>query len=130
MLSSMWRHFFFLLAFLLSSCTAAAGPTPPTPTRDPARQPAPPAPVPTAGTNARVEVVDGYPRYGMSLGFDAITPIYEPQFAPAAEAQLDGEELVIGVAWGGEAKAYPIYVLRTRELVNDELAGVPVLVSW
>jgi hypothetical protein len=34
------------------------------------------------------------------------------------------------VAWGGEAKAYPVCVLRFREMVNDSLAGVPILVSW
>ncbi len=30
----------------------------------------------------------------------------------------------------GEAKAYPVSVLRFREMINDELAGIPILVSW
>jgi hypothetical protein len=64
------------------------------------------------------------------MGFDVIAPIYEPQFVPAARSRLAGEELVIGVAWGGKAKAYPITVLNFREMVNDELAGVPTLVTW
>ena len=45
-------------------------------------------------------------------------------------APLNDEELIIGVAWDGEAKAYPITVLRSREMVNDELAGLPTLVTW
>lgn len=61
---------------------------------------------------------------------DGILPIYEPNFEPAAEAPLLDEELVIGVALDGEAKAYPISVLRFREMVNDELAGIPTLVTW
>jgi hypothetical protein len=36
----------------------------------------------------------------------------------------------MGVAWDGQAKAYPVTVLRIREMVNDEMAGVPYLVSW
>jgi hypothetical protein len=43
---------------------------------------------------------------------------------------LHDDELVLGVAWDGEAKAYPITVLRFREMVNDELAGIPTLVTW
>lgn len=61
---------------------------------------------------------------------DGIRPIYEPQFRPAGEAPLVDEELVIGVAHDGEAKAYPISVLRFREMVNDRLAGIPTLVTW
>jgi hypothetical protein len=36
----------------------------------------------------------------------------------------------MGFALGDEAKAYPIAVLRSREMVNDELAGIPILVTW
>ena len=28
------------------------------------------------------------------------------------------------------AAAYPIRVLRFREIVNDEVGGVPILVTW
>jgi hypothetical protein len=36
----------------------------------------------------------------------------------------------MGVALNGEAKAYPVTVLRIREMVNDELGGLPILVTW
>ncbi len=61
---------------------------------------------------------------------DAIFPIYEPTLGAPEEAPLDPEELVIGVSIGKEARAYPIRPLRFREMVNDELGGVPILVTW
>jgi len=66
------------------------------------------------------------------IPFDGIRPVYDPQFASVAETEnlMFDEELVMGVAWGGEAKAYPVTVMRFREMVNDELAGIPTLVTW
>ena len=64
------------------------------------------------------------------LPFDGIRPIYEPQFVNAEESPLFEEELVMGVAIQGEAKAYPVTVLRFREMVDDELGGLPILVTW
>jgi hypothetical protein len=61
---------------------------------------------------------------------DGIRPIYEPVFSSAESALLQEDELVIGFEHDGEAKAYPISVLRFREMVNDELAGLPFLVTW
>ena len=70
--------------------------------------------------------------YGWSqlLPRDAILPIYEPEFAPAAEAPYADDELVIGVEINGEAKAYAIGPLNSREMVNDTLGGRPILVTW
>ena len=85
-----------------------------------------PEPVPT---NVRVEEDKDY-RIPSMLPFDAIFPVYDPQFINAVDAPLQDEELVMGLAIDGEAKAYPVTVLRFREMVNDEVAGWPVLVSW
>lgn len=79
--------------------------------------------------NRRVKVPDNL-RVNWLIPPDGIRPIYEPEFAPAQEVPLHDDELIIGVAWDGEAKAYPISVLRSREMVNDELAGIPTLVTW
>jgi len=48
----------------------------------------------------------------------------------AAESPLFDDDLVMGVAIEGEAKAYPVSVLRFREMVDDELSGIPILVTW
>jgi hypothetical protein len=37
---------------------------------------------------------------------------------------------VIGVVVGGEARAYPLRLLRWHEVVNDRIGGEPVLVSY
>ena len=84
---------------------------------------------PLATSEARVTEV---PRTNWSqlLSRDAIQPIYDPQFVSAQEADYSDNELVMGVAIDGEAKAYPVGLLNSREMVNDELAGIPFLVTW
>ena len=69
-------------------------------------------------------------RYRQLLARDVIRPIYDPVFVPASEADTSPNELVMGVVVNGEAKAYPITPLIRREMVNDELGGVPILVTW
>lgn len=64
------------------------------------------------------------------LGRDAIRPIYLPTFVAAGQAGWDDDTLVIGVAKDGEAKAYPVSFLNRREMVNDSIAGIPILVTW
>ena len=68
--------------------------------------------------------------YRPLLPKDAIRPIYEPTLVEGVKAELDSQALVIGMSIGGESRAYPISVLRFREMVNDELGGVPILVTW
>ena len=61
---------------------------------------------------------------------DFIVPVYQPAFVPAAEVGWPDDADVIGVAMDGRAKAYPVSFLTFREIVNDELAGTPILVTW
>ncbi len=61
---------------------------------------------------------------------DAILPIYDPEFVPAVEANYEDEELVLGVEINGDSRAYPVGMLNFREMVNDEVGGIPILVSW
>jgi len=61
---------------------------------------------------------------------DAIRPVYDPHFVPAGSAGWADDVDVIGVTRDGEAKAYPVSFLNGREMVVDEIAGVPILVSW
>ena len=58
------------------------------------------------------------------------SPVYEPIIGAAEDAAMGSNDLVIGVSIAGESRAYPIRVLRFREMVNDELGGVPILVTW
>lgn len=59
---------------------------------------------------------------------DAIAPIYEPRFTSGDS--FPDNQMVLGIEIDGQAKAYPLAVLKRREIVNDRLAGQPILVSW
>ena len=64
------------------------------------------------------------------FGADAIEPIYDPKFVTASEARLHPDELVLGLSVNGDSRAYPIWIMNLREIVNDNVGGVPVLVTW
>ena len=63
---------------------------------------------------------------------DAIPSIDAPQFETSEEAAewLNKREPVISILLGGHARAYPLQVLIWHEIVNDELAGVPITVTF
>ena len=79
--------------------------------------------------NVRVDDPNSY-RFPQLLPMDGIRPVYNPEFMTADQVELKDDELILGVTFEGQAKAYPITVLRSREMVNDELAGIPLLVTW
>jgi Protein of unknown function (DUF3179) len=62
---------------------------------------------------------------------DGIPPIDDPEFMPAREVSfLDDREPVLVVDVRGEARAYPLQIMTWHEIVNDEIGGVPVTVTY
>ncbi len=62
---------------------------------------------------------------------DGIAPIDDPKFVtPAAARWLDPTEPVIVVERGANARAYPYQILIWHEIVNDELDGDPIAVTY
>lgn len=61
---------------------------------------------------------------------DAIMPVYEPRFVDPGLINWTPDTQVIGVEIDGEAKAYPVSFLNGREIVIDEIADVPIIVTW
>ena len=62
---------------------------------------------------------------------DLIRPIDDPVFEVAEESTwLDGREPGALVRVGDEARFYPLSVMIRHEIVNDEIAGVPVAVTY
>jgi len=57
-------------------------------------------------------------------------PITTPQFEPAAQVQLDADEMVLAVRSGAQARAYPIRAMAYHHLVNDTLGGVPLVATY
>jgi hypothetical protein len=69
---------------------------------------------------------------GASDPRDVITPLDEPAFesVDAASEWLEGREPVALLELGGEARAYPLRILTWHEIVNDQVAGVPVAITY
>jgi len=61
---------------------------------------------------------------------DGIPSIDDPRFVPAAEADMDDGDKVIGLAWKGEVRAYPQHILVLHEIVNDEISGENIAVTY
>ena len=62
---------------------------------------------------------------------DGFPVLFDPILVPAAKAtSIRDDEPVLGVAIGGEAKAYPISIMGRHELANDTCGGRPIAASW
>jgi hypothetical protein len=63
---------------------------------------------------------------------DCIPPIDDPVFASIAEADgwLDARAPVAVVVEGEEARAYPLQILARHEIVNDEVGGRALAVTY
>ncbi len=74
---------------------------------------------------ADLEIVTLLPR-------DAIPAIDNPLFLTADEADdfYDPDELVMGVTFNGDTRAYSVPFLSGHEIVNDTVGGVKIAVTW
>ena len=63
---------------------------------------------------------------------DAIPAIDDPKFISVAEANesYDEDELILGVEFNGDARAYSVPLLSSHEIVNDTVGGVKIAVTW
>lgn len=74
------------------------------------------------------EVYDGGP------GKDGIPSIDSPVFIYASDSKvanyMNDEDLIVGVKRSGEIKAYPFKILDWHEIVNDDLSGEKISISY
>ena len=62
---------------------------------------------------------------------DGIPAILNPNFIRPDQAEfLKEDDQVIGVEINGTAKAYPLKILNWHEVVNDNLNGNPIMVTF
>ncbi|MGA7689646.1 MAG: DUF3179 domain-containing protein [Jiangellales bacterium] len=62
---------------------------------------------------------------------DGIPPVDEPRFDAVPEVDwLEDQEPVLAVSIDGENRAYPVQILMWHEIVNDQVAGVPIAVTY
>ena len=97
-----------------SSPTAALTPTSESPAPSPSPEPLP-----------DYQIITLLPR-------DGIPAIFDPEFLTAEEAgeEYEDDELVLGVEINGEARAYSIPHLSSREIVNDTVGGRHIAATW
>ncbi len=64
-------------------------------------------------------------------GKDGIPSIDQPRFRAADETDyLSPDDLVVGVSAGGEFRAYPHPILDWHEIVNDDLDGLKLALTY
>src|SRR5580765_5733686 len=58
-------------------------------------------------------------------------PLARPEFDAADKADgVAADDLVLGVASGSEARAYPVRALAYHHVVNDVVAGEPIVATY
>lgn len=69
--------------------------------------------------------------FDAGVGKDGIPSIDKPNFSPAEEINTAFDEvLVLGIEHEGELKAYPVPILNWHEIVNDEIQGLEVAITY
>lgn len=112
----------------------------PTTTAIPTEEPPTPAPLPAPTVTllaSESDLISIDPNEIITLlPPDAIPAIWDPQFlwSTVEEAEenndIADEVSVMGVAIGDEAHAYPIPFLSAHEIVNDNVGGTAIAVTW
>ncbi len=71
--------------------------------------------------------------FEFGIGKDTIAPIMKPEFAKPGDEKFEkwpGNEGVLGTVIDGQAKAYPLQLLRYHEVVNDTINEVPIAACY
>ena len=135
--------------------TPVPTPTPmPTPSPEPTPEPTPlptvvRVPTPTPVTDKDGQELPLFLTFGWKTDFskhsiplseimrggpprDGIPPIDDPKFISVSDApdHLVDQEPVVTFEFNGEAKAYPIAILMWHEIVNDDVGGMPITVTY
>lgn len=63
-------------------------------------------------------------------GKDGIPSINSPKFVSRENSVFSDDELIIGVSHNGVFKAYPYGILNWHEVVNDEIGGLKIAVTY
>ncbi len=62
---------------------------------------------------------------------DAIPALIKPTYLAASQASdINDREMVIGVVINGDARAYPLATMSVHEIVDDDIGGQPIAVTW
>ena len=59
-----------------------------------------------------------------------IAAIVDPEFVPAAKAEMPEDAWVLGVVIEGQAHAYSLNLLNRHEVVNDRIGNTAFAAVW
>ncbi len=121
-----------LLASLFGCTRSAPTSQPPTPV------PAPTTPIPQEEYEIKTDpsglkyIVDPEKIVGGGPPKDGIPSIDNPKFVPLEEADqwIEDNELVLGITYKGVKRVYPLQIMVWHEIVNDIIAGDPLLITY
>ena len=57
-------------------------------------------------------------------------PVDSAQFESEAASKLASSEMILAVHFGDDARAYPISQMAYHHILNDEVGGVPIAVTY
>jgi len=57
-------------------------------------------------------------------------PAGAPRFVTTKEAKIDPDDMLIAIAFNGDAHAYPIREMGYHHVVNDFAGGVPIVATY
>ncbi len=117
-----------LLSLLLVSFTSCAKPAP----VPPSTQPAEPEYEIKVTSDGVKYIVDPQKFVGGGPPKDGIPSIDSPKFVPLQEADqwIGDNELVLGIIYKGVKRVYPMQIMVFHEIVNDTIAGDPLLITY
>ena len=53
-----------------------------------------------------------------------------PKAIAADDAKLDADDMVLAIAAGADARAYPIRMMGYHHIMNDVVGGIPVVATY
>lgn len=69
--------------------------------------------------------------FDAGVGKDGIPSLDAPMFSPASEINTAFDEvLVLGIEHEGEFRAYPVHMLNWHEIINDDIQGLEVAITY
>ena len=88
---------------------------------------------PTIDSNWTIPTTNVY----VGAGLDAIPALESPEFLQYRgkdyldeEFYVEDQDLVVGIRVGEEYRLYPIPILNWHEIVNDEMGGLPLAITY
>ena len=76
------------------------------------------------GKDAAIPIIQDVPK-------DAIPPLDFPQYESANKVTwLKDSDIVLGVEFAGDARAYPIKIMNWHEIVNETIGGQKIVITY